>query len=62
MDIEIKCSLEEHKEMKAIKYCPQCGIYLCNKCENLHSTLLKFHHPYNMNKEDEIFTGYCKEK
>ena len=62
MDIEIKCSLEEHKEIKANKYCPECRIYLCNKCENMHSTLLKFHHPYFINKEEEIFTEFCKEK
>ena len=41
------CSVEEQKEMSAIKYCPECRIYLCNKCEALHSPLFKNHHPYN---------------
>ena len=35
---------------------------MCNKCENFHSSLFKNHHPYKLNKEEEIFTGYCKEK
>ena len=30
MEEERKCSLEEHKEIKAIKYCPECRIYMCN--------------------------------
>ena len=28
----------------------------------MHSPLFKSHHPFNLNKEEEIFTGYCKEK
>ena len=62
MEMEKKCSFEEHKEMNAIKYCPECRIYMCNKCEKSHSALFKNHNPYNSNKEDEIFTGFCKEK
>ena len=62
MENKIKCSYEDHKEILAIKFCPECRIYMCNKCENLHSSLFKNHHLYNMNKEDEIFTGFCKEK
>ena len=61
MDIEIKCSFEEHKEIKAISYCPECKNYMCNKCEKTHSSFLKKHHPYNINKEEDIFTGFCKE-
>ena len=57
------CSLEEHKEIKAVKYCPKCEIYMCNKCEKYHSSpIFKNHHPYNLSNEDEIFTGFCKEK
>ena len=62
MDIEIKCFFEEHKEVKAISYCPECRNYMCNKCEKTHSSFLKNHHPYFLNKKDEIFTGFCKEK
>ena len=62
MDIQKKCSFEEHKEIEANTICPECKIYMCNKCENHHSSLFKNHHPYHLNKEDEIFTGFCKEK
>ena len=62
METQIKCSLEEHKEIISIKYCPECRIYLCSQCENHHSSLFKNHHPYNINKENDIFTGICKEK
>ena len=58
-----KCSFEDHKNIDAIKYCPQCNIYLCNKCENLHSGLCKNHHIFPLEKDiDELFTGYSKEK
>ena len=58
-----KCSFEDHKNIDAIKYCPECNIYLCNKCENHHSELFKNHHILPLEKDkDELFTGYCKEK
>ena len=59
---KLKCSLEDHKEIDAIIFCPECRIYMCNKCENHHSSLFKNHHPYNLSKEEEIFTEFCKEK
>ena len=62
MEKQIKCFTEEHKEIDAINYCPQCRIYMCNKCENIHSSFFKNHPSYKLNKEEEIFTGYCKEK
>ena len=63
MENQKKCFTEEHKETDAISYCPECRIYMCNKCDNAHSSLLKnHHHPYKLNKEEEIFSGYCKEK
>ena len=63
MENQIKCSSEEHKEIDAISFCPECRLYMCNKCQNLHSSpLFKSHHPFNFNKEAEIFTGFCKEK
>jgi len=62
MENEIKCSLEEHREINAIKYCHDCRIFMCNKCENHHSSLFKNHNSNNLNKDEEIFTGYCKEK
>ena len=64
MELEsYKCSLEEHKEIDAIKYCPECNIYLCNKCEKVHLGLLKNHQIFQLDKNiDELFTGFCKEK
>ena len=62
MEFEKKCSLEEHKNINATKFCPKCVIYMCNKCENIHYSLLKSHKVYNLNNEDEIFSGICKEK
>ena len=61
MENQKKCSSEEHKEINAILFCPECKIYMCNKCENLHSSLFKNHQTFNIIKEDEIFTGFCKE-
>ena len=61
MERQAKCFTEEHKEIDAISYCPECRIYMCNKCDNYHSPFFKNHHPYKLNKEEEIFTGYCKE-
>ena len=62
MEAQTKCSLEDHKEINAVKYCPECKVYLCNKCENLHSSFLKSHHPCELKKDSEFFTGICKEK
>jgi len=62
---EQKCSLNEHKEIKANIFCPECKIYMCNKCENLHSQLFNKHHQYNTNKKvkvKDIFNGICKER
>ena len=58
-----KCSFEDHKNIDAIKYCQECNIYLCNKCEKLHLAFLTNHHMFSLDKDiNELFTGYCKEK
>ena len=62
MEAQKKCLSEEHKEINAISFCPECKIYMCNKCENIHSSFFKNHQAYKLNKDDEIFTGFCKEK
>ena len=63
MEIKINnCSAEEHEEIKAICFCIECKIYMCNKCEKIHSKLCKFHHWYNLDQNlDVLFTGFCKE-
>ena len=58
-----KCSLKEHLEIEAINFCKECKIYMCNKCEKLHSGLFQNHYIYNIDKNiNEIFTGFCQEK
>ena len=62
MNDNTKCFTEEHKDINAISFCPRCKIYMCNKCENIHSSFFKNHQNYKLNNEDEMFTEYCKEK
>ena len=58
-----KCSSREHLEINAINYCPKCEIYMCNKCEKIHSNLCPNHQSYNVDQDlKEIFTGFCKEE
>ena len=60
---EKKCSFKDHKEIKAIFYCVECKVYLCNKCENFHSKLCEKHLTFNIeNNTGDIFTGNCKEE
>jgi hypothetical protein len=35
---------------------------MCNKCENTHCSFFKKHHTIKLNKDEETFMGYCKEK
>ena len=63
MDDDKKCSSKNHNEVKAISYCQECNIYMCNKCEKIHLDLCQNHHSYNLNIDtQEIFTGICQEK
>ena len=62
MENQKKCSNKKHSEIIAINYCPECKIYLCNKCSNNHSDLLENHLIYNLEKNtEEIFTDICNE-
>ena len=59
------CYHQDHSNIEAVYYCIECKIYMCNKCENFHSKLCKFHHKYTLDKNktiSEIFTGFCKEE
>ena len=58
-----KCSSREHLEINAINYCPKCEIYMCNKCEKIHSNLCPNHQSYNIEQNiKDIYTGFCKEE
>ena len=60
-EVRKKCSFQEHGEIDANYYCQECKIYMCNKCENFHSKLIKNHQSFQLGKEFiETFTGFCK--
>ena len=59
-----KCSSQKHIDINAISYCLECHLYMCKKCENLHSELFQNynHNIYNLDQNiKEIFTGFCNE-
>ena len=58
-----KCSSAEHEsEIDSNSYCGKCGIYMCNKCEILHSKLFNNHQLFIIQKgNEEMFTEYCIE-
>ena len=57
---QIKCSMKNHEKSDVNHYCQECKIYMCNKCENLHSELFQNHHLLKLGKDNkELFTGYC---
>ncbi len=63
MEDKIKCFTEEHKEIKAISFCPECKIYMCNKCEKIHSGLCILHHEYKLDTDvNQFFGSFCKEE
>ena len=64
MEENIKyCSSAKHKEIKAISFCENCRIYMCNKCDNYHKENFPNHNIIKCEKENEnigeIFTGLC---
>ncbi len=59
---KIYCSHKEHKDLKAIEYCQDCNIYMCNKCANHHKGYENHYH-YNITKDNnDIFINICKEE
>ena len=46
-----KCVLKEHNEIDANFYCQKCDIYMCNKCEKFHISLLSNHHSITLDKD-----------
>ena len=58
---EYKCT--NHEDIEAIIFCPQCRIYMCNKCKQMHSDLLKSHIAFNLDKKTkDIFIGICTDE
>ena len=64
MDVQlIKCSLPKHKEKNAISYCQTCKIYMCIKCQKVHSGLCIKHQNIKLDRDiNDLFTGFCKEE
>ena len=50
MENKIKCFSEEHKEIDAISFCNECRIYMCDKCDNTHTSFFKNHHTIKLDK------------
>ena len=65
-DSKIQCFNKEHEKSTTSKfYCAECNIYMCSKCEAIHSNFFKSHKQYNLDKTkdfNKIFTGFCKEE
>ena len=60
--VETKCSLSEHSQINANVNCPECRIFMCNKCEKRHSEIFPNHQLYKLDKDfNKIFTGFCKQ-
>ena len=65
MEKKKKCCMIDHKKIDAISFCQECKIYMCNKCEKLHSELFKnFHQNINIKDKniEDIFSGTCTEE
>ena len=60
----LKCSLKNHKEADAILFCTECKIYMCNKCEKLHSELFPDHVPIKIEHKinQDLLASVCQEK
>ena len=59
----IKCTSKNHGNMDAVVFCQDCQIYICAKCEQMHSSMCQNHTIFKLENKDikEIFTGFCKE-
>ena len=58
-----KCSSKKHEEIDANSYCRECQIYICSKCEIIHSELCQKHQTFALDKiKEELFTGFCPEE
>ena len=55
-----KCSSEVHKDIEASKFCQECNLYFCDKCEKQHSELIKSHHIFpKIYRKHTTMKGIC---
>ena len=58
---KIYCTSKDHENLEASLYCQEWQIYICKKCDKLHSGLFQTHHIFKLDKDiKDIFTGFCK--
>jgi hypothetical protein len=57
----MKCTSKAHENFNAVVFCQECKIYMCSKCEAMHSVLFTNHNTFKSDKDiQDIFTGFCK--
>ena len=57
-----KCSFPEHLKTEAKIFCPECKIFMCNKCEKHHQEIFNYHQLVKIDDNFKtVFTGFCKE-
>ena len=55
------CSAKDHQEIKAISFCQECRLYMCENCKKIHLDLYN-HHLLDLNDENQdMLLGICKE-
>ena len=59
----IKCTSKNHENIDAVVFCQECQIYICAKCEQIHSSICQNHTIFKLENKNikHIFTGFCKE-
>ena len=63
MESKLKCSLNDHSKIDAIKYCLKCEVYMCNKCLEVHKNFLPKHQIFDISKgKNSIFLDLCEEE
>ena len=59
-DKNTKCSSNKHKDIDAISYCMNCKLYLCNKCQKMHSEFYENHNLTILDKDlSHCFINEC---
>ena len=56
------CSSKEHQNEPSISFCQKCEIYMCSKCDQIHTNLCPNHKIINIQKSSffpENFTIFC---
>lgn len=61
MQNQKNCTSKNHDKIESINYCEKSKIYMCKKCENMHSILFPNHNTFNIKENsDQILSGLCQ--